>query len=271
MRHLSIVFIFLSILGYGQSSLRFQETVHRFGELIENEKVSYTFTFLNEGIDSVRITSVKASCDCVMTTYNREKIAPNATDSMPDFTGTTNRQRMLTVVSMAGAGVSEPDLSFLTSSAYLRPGAGLEPPYAVILPSSSATKPSKRWPVENYIRLAGALKDKGWQPVLTGTELDRPITSKIAAACRGCLDLTGKPNLFLLAELALGSSIVIGNDTGPVFLAARLNVPTLMLMGADTDASMSAPYGEKARWIQKGRLDQLSFEDVWKTVELTLE
>lgn len=197
--------------------------------------------------------------------------APNATDSMPDFTGTTNRQRMLTAVSMAGAGVSEPDLSFLTSSAYLKPGAGLEPPYAVILPSSSATKPSKRWPVENYIRLAGALKDKGWQPVLTGTELDRPITSEIAAACRGCLDLTGKPNLFLLAELALGSSIVIGNDTGPVFLAARLNVPTLMLMGADTDASMSAPYGEKARWIQKGRLDQLSFDDVWKTVELTLE
>ena len=53
MRHLSIVFIFLSFLGYGQSSLRFQETVHRFGELIENEEVSHTFTFLNEGIDSV--------------------------------------------------------------------------------------------------------------------------------------------------------------------------------------------------------------------------
>ena len=91
MRHLSIVFIFLSILGYGQSSLRFQETVHRFGELIENEKVSYTFTFLNEGIDSVRITSVKASCDCVMTTYNREKIAPNATDSITISFNASNR------------------------------------------------------------------------------------------------------------------------------------------------------------------------------------
>ena len=91
MRHLSIVFIFLSFLGYGQSSLRFQETVHRFGELIENEKVSYTFTFLNEGIDSVRITSVKASCDCVMTTYNREKIAPNATDSITISFNASNR------------------------------------------------------------------------------------------------------------------------------------------------------------------------------------
>ena len=38
MRHLSIVFIFLSFFGYGQSSLRFQETVHRFGELNEKYK-----------------------------------------------------------------------------------------------------------------------------------------------------------------------------------------------------------------------------------------
>ena len=61
------------------------------------------------------------------------------------------------------------------------------------------------------------------------------------------------------------------NNTGPVFLAARLNVPTLMFMGADTDASMSAPYGKKARWIQKDRLEQLSFEEVWETVKLALE
>ncbi len=37
-------------------------------------------------------------------------IAPNATDFMPDFTGITNRQRMLTAVCMAGATEIEPDL-----------------------------------------------------------------------------------------------------------------------------------------------------------------
>ena len=198
-------------------------------------------------------------------------VAPNATDFMPDFTDLTNRERMLTAVFMAGARKSEPDLSFLTTSAFLKPLSGLKPPYAVILPSSSAAKPSKRWPVDNYVKLARALKKVGLQPVLSGTEVDRPITSAIARECPECLDLTGAPNLFLLAELALGSSIVIGNDTGPVFLAARLNVPTVMLMGADTDASMSAPYGEKARWMQKDRLDQLSSEEVWETVKVALE
>jgi hypothetical protein len=82
MRHLSIVFIFLSFFGYGQSNLKFQQTVHRFGDLIENEEVSHTFTFLNEGIDSVGITSVKASCDCVVTKWNTAKTAPKALDSI---------------------------------------------------------------------------------------------------------------------------------------------------------------------------------------------
>ena len=197
--------------------------------------------------------------------------APDATDLMTDFAGITNRQRMLVAVSMAGASESEPDLSFLTSFGRLQSKKGLRPLYGLILPSSSEAKPSKRWPIEYYIRLAEALKSEGLQPVLSGTEIDRPITSAIAAACPECLDLTGKPDLFLLAELASGASVVVGNDTGPVFLAARLNTPTVMLMGADTDPSMSAPYGEKAQWIKIGRLDQLSFEEVWKSVRIALK
>ena len=198
-------------------------------------------------------------------------VAPNATDLMPDFIGISNRQRMLTAVCMAGARQIEPDLSFLSSSGFLDFTSGLESPYALILPSSSAAGSVRRWPIENYIKTAKALRKEGLQPVLSGTEIDRPITSQIAAACPECLDLTGKPNLFLLAELVLGSSVVIGNDTGPVFLAARLNVPTLMLMGADTDPSMSAPYGKKSWWIQKDKLEQLSFEEVWETVKLALK
>ena len=198
-------------------------------------------------------------------------VAPNATDLMPDFTGIPNRQRMLTAVCMAGARQIEPDLSFLSSSGYLETTSGLRSPYALILPSSSAAGLERRWPIENYIKTAEALKKEGLQPVLSGTETDRPITSEIAAACSEILDLTGPPNLFLLAEIALGSSIVIGNNTGPVFLAARLDVPTLMLMGAETDASMSAPYGKKANWVQRDKLDQLSFEEVWESVKVALE
>ena len=48
-----------------------------------------------------------------------------------------------------------------------------------------------------------------------------------------------------------------GNDTGPVFLAARSGAPTWMLMGPDTDPSMSAPVGAKANWLRASSLDTL--------------
>ena len=197
--------------------------------------------------------------------------ASKASDPLPNFTGVTNRERMLTAAVMAGAQQFEPDLDFLRTNPIAATQFGLKTAYALILPGTSAAKPSKRWPVEYYIRLAKALTAAGFQPVLGGTEIDRKITSKVSGACTSCVDLTGQTDFFALANLASQASFVIGNDTGPVFLSARLNVPTLMLMGADTDASMSAPYGDKARWLQKDRLDELCFDEVWKTVELVLE
>ena len=184
-----------------------------------------------------------------------------ATDPMPDFTGVNNRDRMLTAVTLAGAEPTEADLAFLHSADAPLPAAISD--YALILPGTSAAKLSKRWPVESYIQLAQALVANGVQPVLGGSELDRPVTAAIAGACPSCLDLTGQTDLFSLAGLAARARCVIGNDTGPVFLAARLHVPTVMLMGADTDPSMSAPYGRQARWIKRGRLDELSCDEVW--------
>ena len=197
--------------------------------------------------------------------------APQASDPMPDFTNVTNRERMLTAVVMAGARKVNPDLSFLIAALPAAMQSSLQTAYAVILPGTSAAKPSKRWPVERYIQLAEALSAEGLKPVLCGTEIDRPVTSKIAGSFASCLDLTGQTDFFSLAGLAGRASFIIGNDTGPVFLGARLNVPTVMLMGADTDPSMSAPYGEKAHWIKKNKLDQLSFEEVWKSVRIALK
>jgi ADP-heptose:LPS heptosyltransferase len=44
---------------------------------------------------------------------------------------------------------------------------------------------------------------------------------------------------------------VVGNDMGPVFLAAKTGVPTVMVMGGDTDPSMSAPVGPRAGWVRQ--------------------
>lgn len=195
--------------------------------------------------------------------------AQSATDRMPDFTGVNNRNRMLTAVTLAGAKEHQADLTFLENADSPAEAIGSE--YAFILPGTSVAKLTKRWPVERFVRLADAFAERGIRPVLGGSQVDRPVTSAIASACPACLDLTGQTDLFALAGAVARARCVVGNDTGPVFLAARLHTPTLMLMGADTDPEMSAPYGRHAKWLKQNKLDDLSFNDVWASVLMLLE
>ncbi len=91
MRHFFIIFIFYSLSGFGQSSLKFLETTHRFGDLYENEEVSHNYIFVNQGEDSVSIVNVKSTCECIEAVWNTSKIPPNASDSITVYFNATNR------------------------------------------------------------------------------------------------------------------------------------------------------------------------------------
>ena len=80
--------------------------------------------------------------------------------------------------------------------------------------------------------------------------------------------MTSRTSLFQLAVLARQAVFVLGNDTGPVFLAARTGAPTWMLMGPDTDPSMSAPVGAKAKWLKASPLDELDSDFVCAAIGL---
>ena len=78
------------------------------------------------------------------------------------------------------------------------------------------------------------------------------------AASPDAIDLCGKTNLAGLARLLGGAAFVIGNDTGPMFLAARTSVLSLMIMGPDNDPAMSAPKGAAACWLQGALISEVS-------------
>jgi ADP-heptose:LPS heptosyltransferase len=94
--------------------------------------------------------------------------------------------------------------------------------------------------------------------VLVGTADDRDAVNAVLAASPDAIDLCGKTNLAGLARLLGGAAFVIGNDTGPMFLAARTGVPSLMVMGPDTDPTMSAPKGAAASWLQGTPISEIS-------------
>ena len=51
---------------------------------------------------------------------------------------------------------------------------------------------------------------------------------------------------------------MVGSVSGPMFLAARAGVPSLMIMGPDTDPTMSAPKGVAASWLQGTTISEIS-------------
>ena len=56
--------------------IQFEKTAHNFGQIIQDEKVSYTFTFKNIGQGDLIIKDAKASCGCTVAKYSRKPIKP---------------------------------------------------------------------------------------------------------------------------------------------------------------------------------------------------
>ena len=131
-------------------------------------------------------------------------------------------------------------------------------PYAVIVPGCSSAKPQKRWPAEHFATVANDLFARGIMVYLVGTKEDRNAIDSVLADASSATDLCGKTNLTGLAKLMKGASYVIGNDTCPIFLAAKSGTPTLMIMGPDTDPTMSSPTGEVCQWLRGDPISSIS-------------
>ena len=184
--------------------------------------------------------------------------APGASDPYPDFTGVNNADRMKIGIGMAGG-----DASVTADLDWLNGGTGIVAEYGgatILVPGCSAAKPSKRWPAASFAALARAEMESGRRVVLVGTAADRTAADAVLAGAPGCVDLVSKTGLADLAALFRAAGGIVGNDTGPTFLAARCGAPTVMLMGADTDPSRSAPVGAKAGWIRSEAVSDVTAE-----------
>ena len=82
--------------------------------------------------------------------------------------------------------------------------------------------------------------ETGRRVAIVGTEADSKVAGAVMNAASGCVDFVGRIGLGDLAALFRHASAVVGNYTGPTFLAARFGTPTLMQMGAYKDLSISA-------------------------------
>jgi ADP-heptose:LPS heptosyltransferase len=157
-----------------------------------------------------------------------------------------------------------PDLSWVLAKA---PGeraaaVGVKPkPYVMFVPGGSANRPEKRWPVERYGELARILYARGLDIVIIGGPQESALAQAIQRQVPRARDLTGRTDFASIAVLGAKAALAIGNDTGPLHLAAAAGAPTVVLFSSVSDPALSAPRG-KVAVLQAANLSQLAVAKV---------
>ncbi|HEY0438099.1 MAG TPA: glycosyltransferase family 9 protein, partial [Phenylobacterium sp.] len=157
----------------------------------------------------------------------------------------------------AAGAAPPPDLSWLKPEREDRtPGAVKPKPYVMFVPGGSAHRPEKRWPVEKYGELARILYARGLDIVVIGGPQEAALAQAIQRQAPRTRDLTGRTDFARIAVLGARAALAVGNDTGPLHLAAAGGAPTVVLFSSASDPALSAPRG-KVAVLQAARLSEL--------------
>jgi ADP-heptose:LPS heptosyltransferase len=138
----------------------------------------------------------------------------------------------------------------------------------MLVPGASPHRPGKRWPVERYAHLARVIAARGARPVVVGTAGERELGAAIAAACPKACDLTGRTGMLELFALAKGAAGAIGNDSGPMHMAAVGGAPSIVLFSDESDPALCAPRGADVTVLRRPDLSALTVDEVAAALRL---
>ena len=103
---------------------------------------------------------------------------------------------------------------------------------------------AKRWPAERYGRVARALAASGLRSILNCGPGEEELARQAEAASEGAAHAI-QCSITELIALTRRARVFIGGDTGPLHLAAALQVPVVAIFGP-TDPARNGPYGTRS-------------------------
>lgn len=164
---------------------------------------------------------------------------------------------------LAMAGISDvppPDVSWMNADLA---SFNLPEKFALLIPGGAPHRPDKRWPAEKYGALACRLYEgRGLTPVVLGTQAEEAEAAAIQAACPAAISLLNRTSLFEIASIARAASCAIGNDTGPMHIAAIAGAPSLVLYSHASDPTLCGQRGAQVDIIRVKDLDRLPVDEV---------
>lgn len=130
----------------------------------------------------------------------------------------------------------------------LRELAGVDA-FAALAPTATFG-PTKRWPADRFAAIARHLRERhGLSTLLVagGAEGERRLCASLADG-RSVHSLAGRTDLPQLAALLARARLFVGNDSGPMHLAAAVGTPTVGIF-TSTSPAWTAPRGPRARAV----------------------
>jgi lipopolysaccharide heptosyltransferase I len=111
--------------------------------------------------------------------------------------------------------------------------------YVVLAPSAGGE--AKKWPAERFGQLAARLP---WVSLVVAGRADAPLAELVVQHSGGrAASLAGQTSLRELIEIIRRAKCLVSNDTGPMHIAAGLNIPVFALFGP-TSPERTGPYGD---------------------------
>jgi lipopolysaccharide heptosyltransferase I len=149
-------------------------------------------------------------------------------------------ERYLKIASALGCGGGPAEFFFAVDDEDRKYIGNLIPagtPYAVLMPGTNWD--TKRWPAGRFAALVKPLKERfGLETVIAGSSADMETVKQIPAK----FDLIAKTSLRQIVALLERARLAIGNDTGPMHMAAAMGVPLVSPYGP-TDPKRTGPFG----------------------------
>jgi len=103
---------------------------------------------------------------------------------------------------------------------------------------------AKRWPAERYGQVARALSADGVQSIVNYGPGEEALARETETASQGAAKAM-QCSISELIALTRQTKLFIGGDTGPLHLAAALQVPVVAIFGP-TDPARNGPYGTRS-------------------------
>jgi heptosyltransferase-1 len=103
---------------------------------------------------------------------------------------------------------------------------------------------AKQWPAERYGEVASALAGDGLKPILNCGPDEEAVAGTAESASAGTA-VAMSWSLSELVALTRRARLFIGGDTGPMHLAAALNIPVVALFGP-TDPVRNGPFATRS-------------------------